>query len=108
MKHNQHQVSKRRQRFPPSFGGQSSGFEFEDLIDDWVIVNITTLSTAKLGPSLKNALTGQSITRKRLTMSSFVTRETALLISNKRYVHVFFWRFMEVFRTWRGNGEFVS
>ena len=31
---------------PPSFDGQSSWFEFEDLIDDWV--NITTLSAEKL------------------------------------------------------------
>ena len=45
-------------KIPPSFDGQSSWFEFEDLIDDWV--NITTLSAEKLGPSLKNALTGNA------------------------------------------------
>ena len=36
-------------KIPPSFDGQSSWFEFEDLIDDWV--SITTLSAEKLGPS---------------------------------------------------------
>ena len=43
-------------KIPPTFDGQSSWFEFEDLIDDWL--GITTLTAEKLGPSLKNALVG--------------------------------------------------
>ena len=43
-------------KMPPTFDGQSSWFEFEDLIDDWL--GITTLTAEKLGPSLKNALVG--------------------------------------------------
>ena len=43
-------------KIPPTFDGQSSWFEFEDLIDDWV--GIATLSQEKLGPSLKNSLVG--------------------------------------------------
>ena len=41
---------------PPQFDGQSSWFEYEDLIDDWL--GITTLDANKHGPSLKNALVG--------------------------------------------------
>ena len=43
-------------KVPPTFDGQSSWFEFEDLIDDWM--GITTLTPERLGPSLKNALVG--------------------------------------------------
>ena len=67
-------------KIPPSFDGQSSWFEFEDLIDDWV--NITTLSAEKLGPSLKNALTGNAGS----TMNSFVMKET-VRISRRRCAH---------------------
>ena len=42
-------------KVPPTFDGQSSWFEFEDLIDDWM--GITTLTPERLGPSLKNKRT---------------------------------------------------
>ena len=41
-------------KVPPQFDGQSSWFEYEDLIDDWL--GITTLDPEKHCPSLKNAL----------------------------------------------------
>ena len=40
----------------PPIDGQSSWFEYEDLIDDWL--GITTLDADKHGPLLKNALVG--------------------------------------------------
>ena len=43
-------------KVPLQFDGQSSWFEYEDLIDDWL--GITTLDPEKHGPSLKNALVG--------------------------------------------------
>ena len=43
-------------KIPPTFDGESSWFEFEVLIDDWL--GITTPRAEKLGPSLKNALVG--------------------------------------------------
>ena len=43
-------------KVPPKFDGQSTWFESEDLIDDWL--GITTLTPERLGPSLKNALVG--------------------------------------------------
>ena len=60
-------------KIPPSFDGQSSWFEFEDLIDDWV--NITTLSAEKLGPSLKNALTGNAEYYKKMLDNEQLRRE---------------------------------
>ena len=45
-------------KVPPQFDGQSSWFEYEDLIDDWL--GITTLDADKHGPSLKNALIGSA------------------------------------------------
>ena len=45
-------------KVPPQFDGQSSWFEYEDLIDDWL--GITTLDADKHGPSLKNALVGSA------------------------------------------------
>ena len=43
-------------KIPPTLEGQTSWFEFEDLIDDWL--GITTLTAEQLDPSLKNALVG--------------------------------------------------
>ena len=51
-------------KIPPTFDGQSSWFEFEDLIDDWV--GITTLPQEKLGPSLKNSLVGAAEYHKNM------------------------------------------
>ena len=102
-------------KIPPSFDGQSSWFEFEDLIDDWV--NITTLSAEKLGPSLKNALTGNAEYYKKMLDNEQLRHERNGITYFKETLrpyfvkganHVFLWRFMQLFRTWRGNGEFVS
>ena len=102
-------------KIPPSFDGQSSWFEFEDLIDDWV--NITTLSAEKLGPSLKNALTGNAEYYKRMLDNEQLRHERNGITYFKETLrpyfvkganHVFLWRFTQLFRTWRGNGEFVS
>ena len=94
-------------KIPPSFDGQSSWFEFEDLIDDWV--NITTLSAEKLGPSLKNALTGNAEDYKKMLDNEQLRRErngsTYFKETLRPYFvkganHVFLWRFMQLFRTW--------
>ena len=102
-------------KIPPSLDGQSSWFGFEDLIDDWV--NITTLSAEKLGPSLKNALTGNAEYYKKMLDNEQLRHERNGITYFKETLrpyfvkganHVFLWRFMQLFRTWRGNGEFVS
>ena len=57
-------------RIAPTFDGQSSWFEFEDLIDDWV--GITTLPQEKLGPSLKNSLVGAAEYYKNMLDNSIL------------------------------------
>ena len=80
-------------------------------------VNITTLSAEKLGPSLKNALTGNAEYYKKMLDNEQLRHErngsTYFKETLRPYFveganHVFLWRFMQLFRTWRGNGEFVS
>ena len=85
------------------------------MIDDWV--NITTLAAEKLGPSLKNALTGNAEYYKKMLDNEQLRherngvtyfKETLRPYFVKGANHVFLWRFTQLFRTWRGNGEFVS
>ena len=45
-------------KIPPGFDGRGSWFAYEEAIDDWL--DITTLQDEKLGPSLKNRLTGDA------------------------------------------------
>ena len=57
--HSENQIGiKMIPKVPPQFDGQSSWFEYEDLIDGWL--GITTLDADKHGPSLKNALIGSA------------------------------------------------
>ena len=103
-------------KIPPTFDGQSSWFEFEDLIDDWV--GITTLSQDKLGPSLKNSLIGAAEYYKNMLDNTLLKdpdngiahfKEILRPYFVKGVNHVFLWRFMQLFRTWRGHsGEFVQ
>lgn len=46
-------------KIPPTFDGATSWLEYEDLIADWL--GITTHQADKIGPSLKNALTGSAV-----------------------------------------------
>ena len=69
-------------KVPPQCDGQSSWFEYEDLIDDWL--EITTLDADKHGPSLKNALIGSAFFISRcstMTMPYSEIRTVASLIS---------------------------
>ena len=86
-------------KIPPSFDGQSSWFEFEDLIDDWV--NITALTAEKLGPSLKNALTGNAEYYKKMLDNEQLRHERNGITYFKETLrpyfvkganHVFLWR----------------
>ena len=103
-------------KIPPTFDGQSSWFEFEDLSDDWV--GITTLSQEKLGPSLKNSLVGAAEYYKNMLDNTLLKdpdngiahfKEVLRPYFVKGVNHAFLWRFMQLFRTWRGHsGEFVQ
>ena len=101
-------------KVPPTFDGQSSWFEFEDLIDDWM--GITTLTPERLGPSLKNALVGAAEFYKNMLNNADLRhpengvrhfKDTLRPYCVKGVNHVFLWRFLQLFRCYRGNQEFV-
>ena len=101
-------------KVPPTFDGQSSWFEFEDLIDDWM--GITTLTPERLGPSLKNALVGAAEFYKNMLNNADLRhpengvrhfKDTLRPYFVKGVNHVFLWRFLQLFRCYRGNQEFV-
>ena len=45
-------------KIPPLFGGSTSWFKCEELIDDWL--DLTVLEAGKRGPALKNRLVGDA------------------------------------------------
>ena len=101
-------------KVPPQFDGQSSWFEYEDLIDDWL--GITTLDPEKHGPSLKNALVGAASFYKSMLDNTLLRdadrglshfKDTLRPYFVKGVNHVFLWRFLQLFRTYRGQHEFV-
>ena len=101
-------------KVPPQFNGQSSWFEYEDLIDDWL--GITTLDADKHGPSLKNALIGSASFYKSMLDNALLRdpdrglahfKDTLRPYFVKGVKHVFLWRFLQMFRTYRRQSEFV-
>ena len=100
-------------KVPPQFDGQSSWFEYEDLIDDWL--GITTLDADKHGPSLKNALIGSASFYKSMLDNALLRdpdrglthfKDTLRPYFVKGVNHVFLWRFLQMFRTYRGLWDF--
>ena len=90
-------------KVPPTFDGQSSWFEFEDLIDDWM--GITTLTPERLGPSLKNALVGAAEFYKNMLNNADLRhpengvrhfKDTLRPYFVKGVNHVFLWRFFAI------------
>eukprot|EP00435_Cladocopium_sp_Y103_P016351 s3256_g4.t1 len=101
-------------KVPPQFDGQSSWFEYEDLIDDWL--GITTLDPDKHGPSRKNASVGAASFYKPMLDNALLRdpdrglahfKDTLRPYFVKGVNHVFLWRFLQLFRTYRGQNEFV-
>ena len=101
-------------KIPPTFDGTTSWFEFEDLIEDWL--GITTLTNEKIGPSLKNALVGPAVFYKNLFDNTLLRNPDRGLAHFKEVLrpyfvkgsnHVFLYRFIQLFRTYRGSAEFV-
>ena len=111
--HKSHGI-KMTPKVPPQFDGQSSWSEYEDLIDDWL--GITTLDAEKHGPSLKNALIGSASFYKSMLDNALLRdpdrglahfKDTLRPYFVKGVSHVFLWRFLQMFRTYRGQNEFV-
>eukprot|EP00435_Cladocopium_sp_Y103_P070107 s520_g34.t1 len=101
-------------KVPPQFDGQSSWFEYEDLIDDRL--GITTLNPDKHGPSLKNALEGTASFYKSMLDNALLRdpdrglahfKDTLRPYFVKGINRVFLWKCLQLFRTCRGQNEFV-
>ena len=86
-------------KVPPQFEGQSSWFEYEDLM-----------------MSFKNALVGAASFYKSMLDNALLRdpdrglahfKDTLRPYFVKGVNHVFLWRFLQIFRTYRGQNEFV-
>ena len=89
---------------PPLFGGSTSWFKYEELIDDWL--DLTVLEESKRGPALKNRLFGIAekykgpLNREALRAEDGVKyfRDTLRPHFIKGAQNVFLWRFYSFFR----------
>ena len=86
-------------KMPPTFDGQSSFFEYEDLIDDWL--GITTLQPERHGPTLDN----ERLRDPDNGVQCFIQTIRPYFVKGNN--HVFLWRFLQLFRTDRGSMEIV-
>ena len=101
-------------KIPPSFDGRSSWFSYEEAVDDWV--DITTLDAEKLGPSLKNRLTGDAAVYKPLLDRDRLRDPDNGVKYFKDMVRphfvkgnqsVFLWRFYQFLRFYRGQQDLL-
>ena len=101
-------------KIPPSFDGRSSWFAYEEAIDDWA--DITTLGNEKVGPSLKNRLTGDAAVYKPLLDRDRLRdpanglryfKDTLRPHFVKGNQSVFLWRFFQFLRCYRGQSDLL-
>ena len=99
-------------KIPPAYNGRSSWFAYEELIDEWV--DLTTIADEKRGPNLKNRLVEDAqmykplLDRERLMdpdngVQYFKDTLRPHFVKGKE--HVFLWRFLLFFRSYRGNQD---
>ena len=102
-------------KIPPGFDGIMSWFEYEQLVEDWVA--LTTIEPARQGPSLKTRLTGLAEKYKELLDNNRLKDPEQGVEYFKRFLrpyfvkgvqHVYLYRFLQLFKTWRGAKDFVS
>ena len=100
---------------PPGFDGIMSWFEYEQLVDDWVA--LMTIEPARQGPSLKTRLTGLAEKYKELLDNNRLKDPEQGVEYFKRFLrpyfvkgvqHVYLYRFLQLFKTWRGAKDLVS
>ena len=97
----------------PAYDGTTSWFEYEQLIDDWC--DITRLDESKRGVSQNEALRSckpakKTLDRTTLTAADGVEHFNRKLrpyfVKDEQYIFV--WRFLGVFKAWKGNQDFVT
>ena len=100
-------------KIAPPYNGLTSWFTYEELIDEWV--DMTTLPQGKIGPNLRNRLSGQAAVYKpmldpdRLKAEDAVTyfKDTLRQYFVKGKEHVFLWRFLHMFSLRRGSQDMI-
>jgi len=101
-------------KIPPSFDGRMSWFAYEELVDDWV--DITELPAERRAPALKNGLIGEASVYKSLLDRDRLRdpRDGVNYFKASLRPHfvkgassVFLWRLFQVFRSHRGQNEFI-
>ena len=102
-------------KIPPGFDGIMSWFEYEQLVDDWVA--LTTIEPARQGPSLKTRLTGLAEKYKELLDNNRLKDPEQGVEYFKKFLrpyfvkgvqHVYIYRFLQLFKTWRGQKGYVT
>ena len=102
-------------KIPPGFDGIMSWFEYEQLVDDWVA--LTTIEPARQGPSLKTRLTGLAERYKELLDNNRLKDPEQGVEYFKKFLrpyfvkgvqHVHLYRFLQLFKTWRGQKDYVT
>ena len=99
----------------PSYNGNTSWFQYEELIDEWC--DLTTIEASKRGPNLKSRLFGEAQFLKALLEGNRLKdEETGVqyfkdtlrpnFIKNKE--HVFLWRFLKLFSFKRGHTDITQ
>ena len=99
----------------PSYNGNTSWFQYEELIDEWC--DLTTIEASKRGPNLKSRLFGEAQFLKALLEGARLKDEDTGVhyfkdtlrpnfIKNKE--HVFLWRFLKLFSFRRGHSDITQ
>ena len=102
-------------KIPPAFNGRSSWFAYEEAVDDWL--DVTELTPRRRGPALKNRLEEDAAVHKPMLDRDELKDEHTGVEYFKRTMRPFFvkgnqsvflWRFFQLFRFHRGNGDFLK
>ena len=101
-------------KIAPAYGGNTSWFAYEELIDEWI--DMTNMDKEKQGPALKQRLYGEAaIYKSMLDRDKLKDPDNGVTyFKNELRSHfvkgaqsVFLWRFMQLFRFHRGQQDFL-
>ena len=100
-------------KIPPGYNGTTSWFAYEEAIDDWT--DVTELDAQKQGPALKNRLDGEAAVYKPLLDRDLLRGPDGVAYFKatlrphfvKGNQAVWLWRFFQVFKSARGNQDFL-
>jgi len=102
-------------KIPPSYDGRSSWFAYEEVIDNWL--DVTELEPEKWGPALRNRLEGEAAAYAPLLDRDALKQLNGAGVEyfkRELRVHfvkgsqsVFLWRFLQLFKSYRGQQDML-